>query len=635
MSINKQAPWFRYGLALALFVITILIAVVLNALGFKLNLALVIVAVLLAAAWYGGRGPGLLLAILIEATIILANPSPEGTSIGAAVFGHLGVAALLVVLALFVGSRRNVEDKLREQGELLMVTLSSIGDAVISTDLRGRITFINPTAERLTGYVKEEAIGASVDEVFRIVSEHDRLPIESPLEMIKREGNLTGLPNGKVLISKNGRETPIDDSGAPIRDNNGNAIGAVIVFHDISGRRRAEQEREDLLSREQEARTEAEKANRLKDEFLGMVSHELRTPLNAILGWVSILESEKPANESVRHALDVIKRNAQAQDGIISDLLDVSRIVSGQLDVDLRPVELVPTIHAAIDALYPAAKAKSISIKTSLFDSACKVNGDLARLRQIFSNILSNAIKFTPRGGKIDIRLIQNDSRVEVRIADDGVGIAKPFLRTIFERFRQADSSMKRTHRGLGLGLAVVQHLVELHGGKIRAESRGVGKGATFTVEFDIVSASATSTRPVSPLIGAPELDGLRILVVDDDPDTLEMLCISLEKYGAQTHGAPSCAAAIEVFEQWEPDLVISDLAMPVEDGFDLIRKIRAMPDRTASSIPAAALTASARDEDALDALAAGFQVHIAKPVDPVRLASEVSELSKYIAVRH
>lgn len=630
---NKNSRWFRYGLALALFILTIAIAAALNYFGFKLNLALLIVGVLVAAAWYGGRGPGLLLAILIEATIILANPAPQGTPVGAAIFGHVGVTALLVVLVLFVGGRKNAEHRLREQGELLMVTLSSIGDAVIATDLDGKITFINPTAERLTGYSRDEATGAALDQVFRIVGEEDRLPVENPLAAIRRDGNVVGLANSTILISRDGKETQIDDSGAPIKDANGNVIGAVIVFHDVTGRRQAEQEREDLLKREQKARSEAERANRLKDEFLAMVSHELRTPLNAILGWASLLEGEKPESESIRHALRVIQRNAQAQDGIISDLLDVSRIVSGQLDVDLRPVELVPTIRAAIDTLYPSAQAKSITITTSLFDSTCKIRGDADRLRQIFSNLLSNAIKFTPRGGKIDIRLIQNDAKVEVRIADEGVGIAKPFLASIFERFSQADSSMKRTHGGLGLGLAIVRHLVELHGGEVTAESKGVGKGATFTVEFDLITSPTASGGRGPAAKGVPDLHGLRILVVDDEPDSLEVLCLALEKYGAQTHAASSCSAAVEIFAQWKPDILISDIGMPGEDGFDLIKKIRAMSDSAGGSIPAAALTASVREEDALDALAAGFQVHVAKPVDPLRLANEVAELAKYVEV--
>ncbi|HJQ22421.1 MAG TPA: ATP-binding protein [Blastocatellia bacterium] len=417
---------------------------------------------------------------------------------------------------------------------------------------------------------------------------------------------------------------------------------ALVLF--ISSRRRAEKEREQLLQREQAARAEAESANRLKDEFLATVSHELRTPLNAILGWASLLSRRLPDEQTTRHAAMVIERNARSQAQIIEDILDVSRIITGKLHIDAWPVELTPIIQAAIDAVSPAAAAKAIVITRALDRDAGVVFGDPNRLQQIAWNLLSNALKFTPEGGKVEVRLERAGAHVELRVSDSGIGIDPQFLPYVFDRFRQADSSTTREHGGLGLGLAIVRHLVELHGGTVAARSDGQGRGAVFIVRLPLVEAREATARAAadslahtdhaaaSAAASTTELRGLRVLVVDDDADTREVLCMVLSQHGAQVHAAGSSMEALGAFREWLPDVLMSDLGMPGEDGFALIEKVRGLAPEEGGDVPAVALTAYARDEDSRRARAAGYQVHIPKPVDPTRLVSAVAGLARAAA---
>ena len=474
----------RYGLALGTFVLLIGLTYAIPRISqINIDLTWLIIITMIATAWYLGRGPGLLFALLFEATLIYFSTlsQPFTWRLAFITFNRLFLFGSVV---LFASARRNAEKRLREQRELLQVTLESIGDAVIAADIEGKVNFINPTAEKMTGWTMKEAAGKQLEEVFHIVNEGTREPVESPFAKIKLEGLVVGLANHTMLITKDGREIPIEDSGAPIKDENGTVIGAILVFHDVSERRRIEREREKLLKSEQAARSEAENANRLKDEFLATVSHELRTPLNAILGWSSMLNRGPFDEENIRPALEVIERNAKVQGELINDILDVSRIITGKLRIEPKPVELAPIIESAVDTLRPAADAKSISLELSLDSNSGVVLGDQSRLRQIIWNLVSNAIKFTPDGGQIEIRLQQADSHLDLIVSDSGIGIDKEFLPFVFERFRQADASTTRSERGLGLGLAIVRHLVELHGGTVSAESDGSGKGATFTIRL-------------------------------------------------------------------------------------------------------------------------------------------------------
>jgi signal transduction histidine kinase/ActR/RegA family two-component response regulator len=398
----------------------------------------------------------------------------------------------------------------------------------------------------------------------------------------------------------------------------------------------------EALKSEQLARRQAETSDRLKDEFLAVVSHELRTPLSAILGWASMLNLGELEEETTRNALRVIERNAKAQAEIIGDILDVSRIITGKLRIDARPVELATVVQSAAETLQLAADAKAISLSVSLDGNAGLVGGDPDRLQQVVWNLVSNAIKFTPKNGRVEIRVEQVDSNIEVRVSDNGIGIGSEFLPHVFERFRQADSSTTRTYGGLGLGLAIVRHLVELHGGTVAAESAGRGQGAKFIVRLPLATTPLATqgklefqpgvkVEPKAIVTERPNLAGLRVLLVDDEPDTLEILSLILGQFGADVRGAGSAGDALETFLQWKPDVLVSDLGMPGEDGFALIGKVRALTTEQGRDIPAAALTAHVREEDRVQALAAGYQTHIKKPVDPAKLAAAVASLGKRV----
>jgi PAS domain S-box-containing protein len=643
MTKKVRSAALRYGLPLLAYGVLLLIALGAKRwLALQLDLSLLVIVLLIVSAWFGGRGPGLLVALIFEVTIdwYFLTTQPMTWRYAIPIINR---SVLFAALVLFASARRNAEKRLREQREWLRVSLASIGDAVIATDLSGTVNFINPTAEALTGWTMDTAADRPLEEVFHIINEDTRARVESPFAAIKREGNVVGLANHTLLVARDGREIPIEDSGAPIKDQSGRTMGVIIVFHDVSERRRAEREREQLLSREQAARSEAEAANRLKDEFLATVSHELRTPLNAILGWASLINRRRLDEETMRSAAEVIERNARGQAEIINDILDVSRIITGKLRIEPRPVELAPIVQAAIDTVSPAATAKAINITVALDRAAGVVLGDADRLQQIVWNLVSNAIKFTPRGGRIEVELRGAQSHVEIKVSDNGIGIAPQFLPYVFERFRQADSSTTREHGGLGLGLAIVRHLVEMQGGTVAAESEGEGQGAIFTVRLPLTDAQAAPVRPVEDSLhyddqaagpneaaaDAADLRTLRVLVVDDDADTLDVLRVVLSQYGAEVRAVSSSQDALTTLREWKPNVLISDLGMPGEDGFAFIEKVRAFAPEDGGNIPAAALTAYAREEDRLRARSAGYQIHIPKPVDPAKLATLVAALAK------
>ena len=615
----------RYGFAVVVFGILIADSLVLNHFSIKINQSVPVIIGLVATAWYAGLGPGILLSILIEAISVLLTPIPPDSTVAQTYFGYISVLLVLVFVVVLVSGRKRVDRRLRQQGELLQVTLSSIGDAVIATDVDGRISFLNPTAEALTGWALVDAKDLPIDEIFKIANEIDReKPVENPFALVKEKGSVVGLANHTILISKDGREIPIDDSGAPIRDGDGKIIGVVIVFHDVSENRRHEREREALLQSETAARAEAETANRLKDEFLSTVSHELRTPLNAIIGWAGLLKNRSVTDAaSVENALAVIDRNARAQNKLIDDILDISRIMSGKVKLDVKPVDLVGALDAAVETVYPTAVNKKVAIKRSYNHLSPIVRGDAERMQQIFWNLLSNAVKFTPELGEINVEMSVSDGHVVVNVRDNGYGIEPEMLAMIFDRFRQIDSSTRRQHGGLGLGLSIVRNLVELHGGTVTATSEGIGKGSNFTVALPLESDTQELIKKKIEE-RSTDLDGIKVLVVDDNQDNLDICRIGLEQFGAETRGADSCSAALPIFSEWRPDVLVSDLGMPHEDGFDLISKIRAFGNDAGGNIPAAAVTAYARIEDREKALAAGFQAHVAKPVDIVELASEI-----------
>lgn len=408
-------------------------------------------------------------------------------------------------------------------------------------------------------------------------------------------------------------------------------VGLGAQIGQYTQRKRVEDDLAELFKRERSARAEAEKANRLKDEFLATLSHELRTPLNAVIGWSRMLSSGRLDRESSKHALEVIERNAWAQKQIIEDILDVSRVITGKLQLNLSSVDLVSVVDAALDAVRPALEAKEILIETLIDASLKMVSGDADRLQQVVWNLLSNATKFTPNGGRVEISVSQTATHVHIQVKDTGPGIDPAFLPHVFERFRQADGSTTRTHGGLGLGLAIVRHLVELHGGTIAVENRTDGSGAVFTIRLPLPSGELrpdTLATADSIFKEPASLEGLRILIVDDEPDTLDLITVELAQHGAKITGVTGAEDALKALERNQFDLLISDIGMPKIDGYDLIRRIRQEEAGKDRRIPAVALTAYARIQDRMQAIVAGYSTHIAKPVDANELVTIVASLA-------
>jgi signal transduction histidine kinase/CheY-like chemotaxis protein len=417
------------------------------------------------------------------------------------------------------------------------------------------------------------------------------------------------------------------------------------ICRDITERKKAEAERDRLLAGEREARAQAETANRIKDEFLAVLSHELRTPLNPILGWSKLLRSRKCDPTTTERALETIERNAKLQTQLIEDLLDVSRILQGKLSLNVSPVNLVSVIEAAIETVALAAQAKSIEIKTAFDPNVGQVSGDPNRLQQVVWNLLSNAVKFTPQGGQVEVQLSSSSEAILspdlnsspsalstqhsalMKVSDTGIGIEPAFLPHVFDYFRQEDSTTTRRFGGLGVGLAIVRHLVELHGGRVWASSLGEGQGATFCVTLPLMNLKPESPENHLLLDDFPKLEGVRILVVDDEVDTLELLQFILKQYGAQVKAVAAGTEALEVLASWKPEILVSDIGMPNFDGYMLIQQIRSLPPEQGGAISAIALTAYAGEADTQKIINAGFQGHITKPVEVATLITAIAQL--------
>ncbi|MBD1995923.1 PAS domain S-box protein [Leptolyngbya sp. FACHB-541] len=461
---------------------------------------------------------------------------------------------------------------------------------------------------------------------FKLQSKGQDIPAE---ELSLQKAGRTGqeVVQEAELVFEDGVVHYMYGRAVPLRDEAGNVRGVIGAYVDISERKQAEAEREQLLAREQAAREEAERANRIKDEFLAVLSHELRSPLNPILGWSRLLQNGKLDELRTKQALATIERNAKLQSELIEDLLDVSRILQGKLSLTVSPIDLKLTIQAAIETVRLAAEAKSIAIETRLDSEIGLVSGDSTRLQQVVWNLLSNAVKFTPTGGQVTVQLEQVDDHAQITVRDTGKGISANFLPYVFDYFRQADSTTTRKFGGLGLGLAIVRHLVELHGGTIQADSPGEGSGATFTVRLPLMANEITVSRAF-PLSKQPlSLQGIQILVVDDETDTRDLIAFLLEQAGASVATAASASEALTLLIRSKPDLLVSDIGMPEMNGYMLMQQIRTLPPDQGGQVKAIALTAYAGDFDQQQALQAGFQRHLAKPIDPQELIQAISAL--------
>ncbi len=389
-----------------------------------------------------------------------------------------------------------------------------------------------------------------------------------------------------------------------------------------------EAEREQLLESERAARITAERAAHLRDEFVANASHELRTPLNAILGWTTMLRGGKLDAAATTKALEVVERNARAQAELVEDLLDISRISSGKLRLDVRRVDLAALVENTIASHLPAAEAKGVRLGSSIEPRACPVQGDPGRLEQVVSNLLSNAVKFTPRDGRVEVRLRCEGCRAEIAVRDTGKGITPDFLPHVFDRFRQAEASLTRHHRGLGLGLSLVKYLVEQHGGEVRVESEGDGRGATFTVTLPLAVACHPAGAGPMPMMACEQLAGVKALVVDDEEDARSLMSRILHDCHVEVASAASVPEALAALASFHPDVLISDIGMPELDGYHLIRAVRALPAEQGGATPAVAVTAFARPEDRLRALRAGYQMHLTKPIEQSELVVVVANLT-------
>ena len=522
-----------------------------------------------------------------------------------------------------ITERRQAEETRGRLGAIV----DSADDAIVSKTLDGVIQSWNPGAEKLFGYSAAEAVGRHIT----LIIPPDRWSEEEEvLARIRRGERVEHFDT--VRVARDGRRIDISLMVSPVRNAAGTIIGASKIGRDITERRRIEAELAELLAREKAAREEAEVLNRSKDQFLAVLSHEMRTPLNAIYGWARMIHGGRSDAALVARGTEVILRNAKAQLQLIEDLLDVSRIITGNMRLEVRSVDLKTVVEAALDSVRPAAAAKEQRLHAIFDTEGSTILGAAGRLQQVVWNLLMNAVKFTPKGGRVEVATRRIASQVEIVVSDTGEGIDPGLLPHIFERFRQGDSSSTRTHGGLGIGLALVRHLVELHGGTVRAESAGRGQGATFTVSLPVALAKPgdraedEAAAVVTPS-GTP-LSGVRVLAVDDDVDTLDLARVVLEAAGANVRTSTSAAGGIAIMQEWRVDVLVFDIEMPGEDGYSLLRRVREMESAQGRRTPVIALTAYGNAEDRKRAFAAGFSLYLSKPVDLEELAMAIASLA-------
>ena len=508
----------------------------------------------------------------------------------------------------------------------LPAIIESADDAIISKTLQGIITSWNRSAERIFGYTAEEIIGKPVLLIIPPELQDEETLILSKIRAGDRVDHFE-----TVRVRKDGRRVDISLTVSPIRTPDGQIIGASKIARDITDKKRAEHERQLLLKEAENARHEAEMANRAKDNFLALLSHELRTPLHSMRGWLSMLSAGLLNEQQKVKALEVILRGIDSQNALVEDLLDVSRIVSGKMSIVHEKISLVAVLSNVIEQMGPMASEQDIQLSTDIDTSVDEIVGDSIRLQQIVANLVSNAIKYTPPGGRIDVTSKRDGESALIEVADTGVGIAPEMASRIFERFEQGDNSSRRSFGGLGLGLTIARHLTELHGGTISVDSKGEGKGATFSIRLPLMKSFAAPYRnsfaPLSPDRQNAPLNRTRVLIVEDDHDSLEMLRLVLENSGAEVTSVDRSQKAVDELGRNKFDVMISDLGLPGMDGHDLIREIRGPLGIDATELPAIALSGYVAEDDRHRSLSNGFQMHLQKPLDVSTLAATIREL--------
>jgi len=601
------------------------------------------------AAWFGGIGPAVLavvasayaMALIGRAPLLADAPQAFGLLLLAATGAALAAIANAVraarqradahaAAALRRGAeleqqmenRTRAEQALHDQYQLMQGIADNATAALCMTDAAGRCTYINPAAQELLGYSFLQLRGRALHDVLH--TEHDAGEPPCPLGSGAPHRALRA--HADTIRRADGMSIPVLCAMTPIR-RDGESVGSVVELRDISAERRAAQDREALLAVTEQARVNAEAASQAKDEFLAILSHELRSPLQAMVGWLAALRMHPDDSATIGRAVEALDRSLRLQGDLVNDLLDVSRIISGKLTLERTWVDLALIAAAGTDLARPAAAAKSLDLHFVPPVDAVPLLGDPGRLQQMIGNLLSNAIKFTPAGGRVDVRVGAAGDIAQVTVTDTGEGIAADVLPHIFERFRQADSRSTRAHGGLGLGLAIVRHLAEAHGGTVDATSPGLAGGSCFRIELPL----AAGARPEAPSSGdasVSDLAGLRILLVDDDGDSAEALALALSDYDARVAVATSAAHALARLASERFDVLVSDVGMPGESGLSLIRSIRAREVSDGYRLPAIALTGFASVEDHAHALAAGFDAHLAKPVDVATLLARLQRLA-------
>jgi PAS domain S-box-containing protein len=542
--------------------------------------------------------------------------------------GGVFLAVVMISLSFLGWAYRRVEKEMmqhlvasletRRQKEILGVTLASIGDAVIITDIKGRITFLNPVAEKLTGWTAKEAEDRPCTEVFRIVNEETGLPVESPVDKILATGAIAGLANHTVLIRKDGSRLPIDDSGAPIRESDGTVRGVVLIFRDFT----AHKDFERTLIR---AKEEIEASSKAKDRFLATLSHELRTPLTPVLATLSAWEAANELPSSLRPDLQRLRRNVEFEARLIDDLLDLTKIENGKLSLEKELLDVHGSIQSTVALFHGEIQSKQLRILCRLEAKTFYLEADPARLQQIFLNIIGNAVKFTPEGGNIVIATANpQDGELTIAITDDGIGMSEEVMARLFQRFEQGDPSANRRHRGLGLGLSIAKALVEAHGGTLHAESKGRDHGSTFVVRFAVSDAQA---RILAASGSVPSIHdgrgGLRVLLIEDHEDTAQVMQNVLSQMGHQVETCSTVASACQKLHELEFDVLLSDIGLPDGTGIDFIKAARQI-----CQTPAVALTGYGMAEDVERCLQAGFDEHLTKPIDVERLENTLSRMS-------
>jgi PAS domain S-box-containing protein len=579
-----------------------------------------------------------ILVLHVSATFVKGSDQKRGLEGGAD--GYLAEPVDPDVLVATVNAYlrlRSAEEALRESEERFRAAFEDapIGMALVNFD--HRIFRANRALAEMLGYRPEELMSLTIDELgLPEETEKNSLPLRQLFT-----GELDGYQLERRCRNKKRNVIWINLIGRAVRNADGKILYGLVMAENISERKRSEEERERLLAAEQKARSNAEAANRAKDQFLATVSHELRTPLGAILGWARILRNQVSDPQTTARGLEAIERNATAQAQLIEDILDVSRIISGKLRLIPQAVDFISVVRAALESIKPAVEARRIRIETRLNVPAVSVRGDPSRLQQVIWNLLSNAVKFSPEGGQVQVGLeLVDPHHVEVSVVDAGHGIPAAFLPHMFEPFRQADATTTRRYGGLGLGLSIVKQLVELHGGTIEAVSEGEGKGATLKLRLPLADQFAEvetvpkdpettrqRSRPELPMKLPRVLEGIKVLVVDDEADARDLLDFILQKAGATVELAASTGEALALLDISRPTILVADIGMPGEDGYELIRRVRALSQPDLALLPAMALTAYARAEERAQAFSAGFQSHMTKPVEPSELIATIARM--------